>query len=394
MTRSIAIATTTRAEYGILRSLCRAVADDPALELRLIVSGTHLSEAHGLTVREIERDGMPIWRRVPILAAGDDETAALVTVANAMQALAPLLAAERPDVLVVLGDRSEIAAFALAALLLRIPLAHIHGGEVTAGALDESIRHAITKLATYHFVATDAYARNVRQLGEDPARIFTVGAPGLDGLADVRTLERSELMARLGLDPGQPFAIVALHPETTRPPRAAGELGAAVVDAVSGSGLQAVFTGANADAGGSLIDGAFATAAAADPGRFVFCASLGRQLFFSCLRHADVMIGNSSAGIIEAPSFGLPVVNIGDRQTGRVMAASVVPAAPTRVAIAEAVATALAPGFRASCREVVNPYAGAGMGGIGVAIKDILKAVPLGPEVIAKRFVSLEGRDA
>ncbi len=394
MPRSIAIATTTRAEYGILRSLCSAVADDPDLELRLIVSGTHLSEAHGFTVREIEADGVPIWCRVPILAPGDDDVAALTTIGNAVLALAPLLSADRPDLLVVLGDRSETMAFALAALLLRIPLAHLHGGEVTAGALDESIRHAMTKLATYHFVATEAYAANVRQLGEDPARVFVVGAPGLDGVADIVTLDSDELLGHLGLDPTHPFALVALHPETTQPPAAAGALAATVTAAVLATDLQIVFTGANADAGAALINAAFIDAAGREPARCVFRASLGRQLFFSALRHAAVMVGNSSAGIIEAPSFGIPVVNVGDRQTGRVMAACIVPAAATRGDVSAAIARALDPDFRERCRAVANPYAGPGVGAIGHAIKERLKSLPVGPEIIRKQFVSRKGFDA
>ncbi|MEZ4386117.1 MAG: UDP-N-acetylglucosamine 2-epimerase [Candidatus Krumholzibacteriia bacterium] len=392
--RTVGIVTTTRAEYGILRSLIRAVADDPDLELRLIVSGTHLSEAHGMTVREIERDGVPIWRQVPILADGDDEVAALLTIANAIAAQAPLLADTRPDILVVLGDRSEVIAWGLVALLLRIPLAHLHGGEVTAGAVDESIRHALTKLATWHFVATDAYAANVRQLGEDPDRVYTVGAPGLDGLVDLPTLGRAELLSGLGLAADRPTALVALHPETTRPAAAAAELADAVLAGLAAAGVQAVLTGANADAGGALINARFAAAAAREPGRCCFRPSLGRELFGGCLRRLDVMVGNSSAGVIEAPSFGRPVVNVGDRQLGRVMADGIIQAPGRAAAIADAIGRALTAEFGEQARRAANPYAGPGMGRIGVTIKDILKSVPLGPDVIRKRFHELDGYHA
>lgn len=392
--RSIALATTTRAEYGILRSLIREIQADCDLELRLIVSGSHLSASHGLTVREIETDGVPIWRRVPILAEGGDEMAALATIGNAVNTLAPLLAQERPDILVVVGDRTEVIAFGLVALLLRIPLAHLHGGEVTAGAVDESIRHALTKMASYHFVATDAYAANVRQLGEDPARIFIVGAPGLDGVAEVETGANDDLVARLGLAADRPTALVAFHPETTLPrPAVAGQV-EALLAALEAADVQSVLTGANADAGGMLINQQFAAAARRQPRRHCFHASLGRELFFNCLRHLDVMVGNSSAGIIEAPSFGLPVVNVGDRQQGRVMAASILAVPCTREAIAAAIRRALTPEFREQCRHVVNPYAGPGVGKIGRSIKEILKSVPLGPEIIIKRFHQLDGRNA
>ncbi|HOX24963.1 MAG TPA: UDP-N-acetylglucosamine 2-epimerase [Candidatus Krumholzibacteria bacterium] len=392
--RRIAIVTTSRADYGHLRSLIRAIQADRRLELRLLVSGSHLDPARGESVRDIEADGAPIWRRLPIQAGGDDERAALVTVGNAVLAVAPILAEDPPDVLVVLGDRSEILAFGLAALMLRIPLAHIHGGEVTGGAIDESIRHALTKLATYHFVATAVYAENVIQLGEDPARVFTVGAPGLDGLDDLPELSRAELLAGFGLDAGRPTALVSFHPVTTEGRASAAAQADAILAAIAKAGLQAVLTGAGADAHGGLVDARFAAAAAAQPDRYCFRPHLGRTLFVNCLRRLDLMIGNSSSGIIEAPSFGLPVVNVGDRQRGRLRAANVLEAAPADASLAAAISTALDAGFRARCRLAVNPYAASGPQSCGERIKEILATVSLGGDVVKKRFRRLDGQHA
>jgi UDP-hydrolysing UDP-N-acetyl-D-glucosamine 2-epimerase len=390
--RAIAVATTTRADYGVLRSLIRETAADPECDLRLLVTGTHLSREHGYTVSRIEADGFPIWRRVPILVGGGDEQAALQTLGVALLSLAPVFATERPDLLVVVGDRTEAIACGLTALLHRIPLAHLHGGEVTAGAIDEAIRHSLTKMAAYHFVATADYAANVIQLGEDPARVFVVGAPALDGVRDVPALARGELFARLELDPARPAALVTLHPETVSDAAATSAAVTELLAALDGRDLQIVFTGANADAHGPEIDARFRAAAEERPGRRRFVASLGPELYFNCLRHLDLMLGNSSSGIIEAPSFGLPVVNLGDRQEGRVMAGNVLPAACRRDAIRAAIDRALSDEFRRACRAVENPYAPDGVGGIGLRIKEILKSVSVSPEVIRKRFVR-RGKD-
>jgi len=392
--RRIAVVSTSRADYGHLRSLLAAIQDDPALALRLLVSGSHLDPAFGEPVCEIERDGLPIWRRLAIHATGGDERAALAALGNAVHAAAPVLADERPDLLVVLGDRSEVLAFGAAALLLRIPLAHLHGGETTGGAIDESIRHALTKLATYHFVATAAYAENVIQLGEDPARVFLVGAPGLDGLRDLATVPRAELLAGCGLAPDRPTALVAFHPVTTEDAAAAAAQVDAILDAVDRAGLQAVLTGAGADAHGDLVNARLGAAAARRPDRWCFRLHLGRRLFTSCLAQLDLLIGNSSSGIIEAPTFGLPVVNVGDRQAGRVMAANIVGAAAAPGSLDAAIATACSVEFRARCRTVVNPYAAPGAEPAGHRIKEILKTVSLAPDVVKKRFHRLDGRHA
>jgi len=385
--RSLLIVTSTRAEYGVLRSLIRETAADPGLELRLLVTGAHLSAEHGHTVREIEADGIPIWRRQPVQVAGGEEVASAQTIGVALLSASPALAAERPDILVLCGDRTEAIAFGLAALVLRIPLAHLHGGEITAGAIDEAVRHALTKIAAWHFAATREAAGVIAQLGEEPQRIFTVGAPALDRLAELEPLPRETVCARLGLDPGRPAALVTFHPPTASDGAAADEQAAELLAGLERSDLQAVFTAANADAHGDRINERFQAAAAASPERYRFSPSLGGELYFSCLARLDLMLGNSSSGLIEAPSFGLPVVNVGDRQEGRPLAANVIPAAADRGAVAAAIARARSEEFRRVAGSAVNPYAPHGIGAIGRRIKETLKSVPLGPDAVRKRFV-------
>jgi UDP-hydrolysing UDP-N-acetyl-D-glucosamine 2-epimerase len=300
-----------------------------------------------------------------------------------------LLRSDRPDLLVLSGDRTELAAFGLAALLLRIPLAHLHGGEITAGAVDEAIRHSLTKMATWHFAAAEAHADRIAQLGEERDRIFTVGAPALDGLRDLPRLSREEVCGRLELDAGRPTGLVTFHPPTIEGPAATGEQLDELLAALDRTDLQLVFTGANADAGGAAINSRLEAVAQARPDRYRYRASLGGELYYSCLRHLNLMVGNSSSGLVEAPSFGLPVVNVGDRQEGRVRAGNVINVAASREAIAAGIAQALGEEFRLRCAAVVNPYAPAGVGSIGRRIKEILKTVPLTPPVLKKRFITM-----
>ncbi len=385
--RTILVVTTARADWGHLRSLAREIHADDDLELRLLVSGSHLETDSGdATVAEIEADRVPIWRRLPLPAVGDDEQGALRTVGEAVLAAAPILAADRPDLMVLLGDRTEIMAFALAALVLRIPLAHLHGGEITAGAIDESIRHAVTKLATYHFTATENYAANVVGLGEDPARVFAVGAPGLDGLRDLEPVDRPAFFAEVGLSVDRPLALVAFHPVTTESRDTVAAQTGALLAALVASDLQAVMTGAGPDANGRLVNSRLEAAAAAAPERFSFRPHLGRRLFFSALTHADLIVGNSSAGIIEAPSFALPTVNVGDRQDGRVRAASVRDVPCRTDEIRRVLDEVRNDEFQTVCRGAVNPYLPSREGLVGRHIKEILKGVSLAPSVLKKRL--------
>jgi UDP-N-acetylglucosamine 2-epimerase (non-hydrolysing)/GDP/UDP-N,N'-diacetylbacillosamine 2-epimerase (hydrolysing) len=256
--------------------------------------------------------------------------------------------------------------------------------------VDESIRHAVTKLATYHFPATQLYADNIAQLGEDPERIFLSGAPGLDRLLETDEITREALLADVAMDPALPTALVALHPVTTEDAASAGAMAEAVVKALVERGLQALFTGANADAHGQLINDYFQDVADHYPDRFRFRMHLGGFLFINAMRRLDIMVGNSSSGLIEAPSCKIPVVNIGDRQAGRVAAENVLHARPTPAAISEAIRQALSPQFRKVAREALNPYRPVNEVTAGEFIKEVLKRVSLDPGVLKKDFVTLE----
>lgn len=382
--RRIGVVTTSRADFGIYRPLLRGILAAPGLELLLIVSGMHLCPQFGLTVGEIEAEGMPIARRVETLLENDTPLGVARSLGLAVGNLAPALDELRPDLLLVLGDRFEMLAAACAAAPLKIPLAHLHGGELTQGALDDAFRHAMTKLSHLHFVATREYARRVIQMGEEPWRVTVCGALGLVNLENVGLLERTALEARLGLDLQPAPLLVTFHPETLAaeaPLTQAGELLAALEQVER----PLVFSLPNADAGGVALGLRLKEFVARHP-RGVLADNLGTQVYFSLMACAAAMVGNSSSGIIEAPSFRLPVVNIGDRQAGRIRAANVIDVACRRQDIARAIAQASSPAFRRGLKNLVNPYSQPDPVG---AILERLKAVDLGPGLINKRFYDL-----
>jgi UDP-hydrolysing UDP-N-acetyl-D-glucosamine 2-epimerase len=313
----------------------------------------------------------------------DDDAPAAVAAATGrgVAGFGAEFARRRPDLLVVLGDRYEMLGAALAALPFGLPVAHLHGGEVTEGAIDEQIRHAITKLAHLHFPAAEPYAARVRQLGEEAWRVHCCGAPGLDRLRARATLSREALGQRLGRPLGRPTLLVTFHPETLAAadvPRHAEELTAAL-EKVDG---EIVATAPGADTGHRAISAALERLAGRRPATQVV-TTLGDDVYCSLLREADVMVGNSSSGLIEAPTFGLPVVNVGDRQRGRLRAANVLDTGHDREAIAEAIRQALDPAFRRRLAGLVNPY---GDGHAAPRIARILREVELGPRLVRKRF--------
>ena len=375
MSARIAVITGTRAEYGLLHPLLEALAASPACDPRLIVTGTHLSDRFGMTVHEIEADGFEIAARVPLSLDDDSELGVAGATGAAVSGLAAALAAEKPALVVILGDRYEALAAATAATMLRIPIAHLHGGELTEGAIDDSIRHAITKLATLHFTSTEEYRRRVIQMGEDPDAVIATGALGVDNALHTPLLTSAQLAEQIGVEFAFPTALVTFHPVTHE-----GDSGAAQIDALLGAiddtpELRVVFTLPNADAGNAAIrDRIEAWVATNTPRAWVF-VSLGRVRYLSALAACDLVVGNSSSGIIEAPSFGKPVVDVGERQLGRVRASSVHNCAPKREAIAAAMARALSPEARASAALAANPYGdGHAAGRITSAIEAALAA--------------------
>ncbi len=331
--RRIAVVTGSRADYGLLRGVLARLKAADDVDLSVIACGMHLVPKFGETWRAIEADGFPIAAQIDFQLTDDrPETVARGT-GIGLTGFADALPKLAPDVLVLLGDRYEILSAAVAATLLNIPIAHIHGGEITAGAFDDAIRHAITKMASLHFVAAEPYRQRVIQMGENPDLVFNVGAPGLDVASTAPAIGRPELLAQLGLSGPERFLLITLHPTTAQPGADAANV-AALLNALADIGDRSfVFTGVNADPGYRAIDDAIQNFVAARPQQAKLFASLGSERYWAALRLADAVVGNSSSGIVEAPAAGVPSINIGDRQLGRLRAASIIdcPADPAAI---------------------------------------------------------------
>lgn len=381
--RTIGVITVGRSDYGLYRPILRVIHRDPQLRLHLIVAGMHLVPEFGNTVRDIERDGFPIAERVEMLLASDDPGGAAKAMGVGMLGFAQAYARERPDILLVLGDRFEMFAAALAALPYAIPVAHIHGGELTLGAFDDALRHALTKLSHLHFLANEEYARRVRQMGEEPWRVLVSGSPAVDNLQAVRLLNREELLSRYGLHLDRAPLLVTYHPETLEQAQLQAHV-EELLAALERLRVSVVFTAPNADPGGRWIHRRLESFVAANPWAQLV-DHLGTDGYYSVMALAAAMVGNSSSGLVEAPSFRLPVVNVGRRQEGRVRAHNVIDVSSDRREIAEAIQTAMSPEFRAGLERVVNPY---GDGHAADRIVGTLKTVKL-DALIVKRFVDL-----
>jgi GDP/UDP-N,N'-diacetylbacillosamine 2-epimerase (hydrolysing) len=383
--RKVCIFTATRAEYGLLKGLIGAVADDPELDLQLLVSGTHLSPDFGLTYREIEADGFAIDERVEILLSSDTGQGVAKAMGLGIIGFADAYARLKPDWLVLLGDRFELLAAAAAALVMRIPVVHIHGGETSEGALDEAIRHAVTKMAHLHFTAAEPYRNRVIQLGEDPARVFNVGGLGVDAIARVDLLDREAFEASTGFTLRPRNLLITFHPETSTghsPVQQTEELLAALDSLGPSVGL--IITMPNADAGGREVASALRAFAETRTNVGLF-DSLGQQRYFSALTLVDGVVGNSSSGLAEAPSFGIGTVNIGARQDGRLRAASVIDCAVERAAIGEGIAMLFKADFKALASRRDNPY---GDGGATQRILSVIKTT-LSDGIAVKTFFDL-----
>jgi UDP-hydrolysing UDP-N-acetyl-D-glucosamine 2-epimerase len=381
--RVIGVVTVARSDYGIYRSVLERIRQDPALRLHLIVAGSHLVSSHGSTVSDIEADGFAIGERVEMLLASDTPEAIATSMGVGVMRFASIYRRTSLDILMVLGDRFEMLSAVLAALPFALPIAHLHGGERTEGAIDEAIRHAMTKMSHLHFVATEEYARRVIQLGEEPWRVHVTGGPGLDQIARTSAMSREELGAIIGCELDPPPVIVTYHPETLDD-RDVGSAVRALLDALDELALPnpIVFTHPNADAGREVIVKAMKEYVGAH-GNAHIVVSLGTRRYLSLMSHAAVMIGNSSSGIVEAASFELPAVNIGDRQAGRMRAANVVDVPMEREAIVRAVRKALDPSFRRDLHGLRNPY---GDGHAAERIVDHLRSAKLGRGLVVKRF--------
>jgi UDP-hydrolysing UDP-N-acetyl-D-glucosamine 2-epimerase len=383
--RTIVIVTGSRAEYGLLSGLLRQLSENPAIAVRIIVTGAHLSPRFGETWREIEADGFRIDAKVPLDLEDDSPNSTARAMAQALSGIAAALEKLNPEIVVLLGDRYEILAAAEAALLLRIPVAHIHGGELTAGAMDDAMRHAITKMAHLHFTAADDYSRRVIQLGEDPANVFTVGAVGLDFIDELPAFDRDALSAHIGIEITDPLFLITYHPTTW------GKLDPSDAIEILISALEQfpeatkLFTGVNADPGNQAIAARIAKFVNDYSDRAACVESLGRSRYFSAVRGATAVIGNSSSGIIEAPALRTPTVNIGDRQEGRLRSSSVIDCAEDAASISKAIRKAMSPAFRESLSGMAPAY---GKGGAIKCIAEVLSDADLSG-IVQKRFHDL-----
>ncbi len=382
MTRRICIITGNRADYGHMRPVLRAIAADPELILQILVCGQHLDPRFGDTWREIENDGFTIDARVPLDLKDDSAVATAEAAGKTMLGCAPELARLAPDMVLVLGDRYEILAACVAALMLRIPIAHLHGGEATEAAFDDAIRHSITKMAALHFVAAEPYRQRVIQLGEDPARVILSGAPGLDHIDAVAAMTPATIVADLKIDRTEDLFLVTYHPVTLKDDQGVTAFDALLRALATFPNATMVFTGVNSDPGHSALRERVAAFVAAEPGKRVAVTSLGQARYLSLMKAASVVIGNSSSGLIEAPAMKVPTVNVGDRQKGRLRSASVIDCGEDEAAIRAAIKRALDPAFRHAVADQTPAY---GSGNAAAKIVATLKSVSL-TQLSTKRF--------
>jgi UDP-N-acetylglucosamine 2-epimerase (non-hydrolysing)/GDP/UDP-N,N'-diacetylbacillosamine 2-epimerase (hydrolysing) len=379
MKRKIAVVTTSRADYSHLYWPLRELSAHPDVDLKIIVMGAHLSPEFGSTIQEIEKDGFHIDARVECLLSSDSDVGMAKTIGVATLSLADIFGQMRPDLLLLIADRYEMLALASVALALRIPIAHIEGGEISEGAIDDAVRNALTKMSHIHFTSTQAARDRVIAMGEEPWRVHRAGAPSLDHLRRQTLFTREQVESRLRVELKHPAILVAYHPVTLA--RDTVREADALFEALENLPDQILFCYPNADAGSrNLIERARTFAASRDAAH-VF-VNLDALTYWSLLKQVDVLVGNSSSGIMESASFALPTVNVGLRQQGRERARNVIDAAPEVRAILKAIATAKGTDFRRSLQGMTNPY---GEGVASEKIVEVLTTVPLGEELLLKR---------
>jgi len=382
--KKICVVTGTRAEYGLLRWVIEGIQESSSLKLQLIATGMHLSPEFGLTVEAIEADGFQIDRKVEMLLSSDTSVGVTKSMGLGLIGFADALADLRPNLMLVLGDRYEILAAAAAALVAKLPIAHVHGGETTQGAFDEAIRHSITKMSHLHFVAADDYRRRVIQLGESPNRVFHVGGLGVDNILRLKLLTRDELQTALDFELATRNLLITFHPVTLEHNSSAAQMDEllAALAKLEDTGL--IFTMPNADTEGRAMFRRIEKFCTRHPNARAYI-SLGQVRYLSCIQHVDGVVGNSSSGLAEVPSFKKGTVNIGDRQHGRLRSAGVIDCEPKRDAIATALERLFSNAFQTQLPAVENPY---GNGGASDAIVRILEWQSF-DDLLKKRFYDL-----
>lgn len=384
MKRKICVVTGSRADYGLLRFVMQGIKENADLVLQVVATGMHLSPTFGLTYREIEADGFNIDAKVENLSSSDTPVGIAESMGKGLSGCAEAFSRLQPDLIVVLGDRFEIFAATAAALVAKIPVAHLHGGETTAGAFDEAFRHSITKMSHLHFVATEEYRNRVIQLGEDPNKVFLVGGLGIDSIKNLKLLNRAELEAELQLELGVRSLMVTFHPETLEAETAEQQM-KELLNALSGLvNTTLIFTMPNADPGGRILMKMIDEFVTGRRNAKVF-TSLGQLRYLSCIAQVDGVVGNSSSGLAEVPTFKKGTINIGDRQLGRLQAKSIINCLPNEQAIRDAINRLNSVDFQESLAETTNPY---GEGGASSMIVELLQSVSL-EGIVKKTFHDL-----
>lgn len=386
--RTMGVVSVGRSDYGIYLPILKRIQNDEDLRLHIFAAGMHLSPAHGMTIKTVEADGFKVIEKIDMLGNSDSPQEIASSIGRGVIGFSKAFFRHPPDIVVVLGDRFEMYSAALAALPFNIPVAHIHGGELTRGAIDDALRHSMTKLSHLHFVATERYARRVIQLGEEPWRVIVSGAPGLDHLDAIIYQERTVLEGRFGIDLSKPTLLVTFHPVTLEYQQVEAQIDA-LLGAIQKSKCAVLFTSPNADTGRSFIlDRICSYIDSHSNSRLV--DNLGTETYFSLMRCVAAMVGNSSSGIIEAPSFKLPVVNIGTRQDGRLRVNNVIDVDCNEDAILAGIKKAIHPSFRKQIGDMVNPYKQPGSA--SEIIVNHLKNIALDDKLRIKSFYDLGER--
>jgi GDP/UDP-N,N'-diacetylbacillosamine 2-epimerase (hydrolysing) len=382
--KKICVVTGSRAEYGLLRWVMEGIRNSQKLELHVIATGMHLSQEFGLTYREIEKDGFRIDRKVEMLLSSDTPIGITKSMGLGIIGFADALDEFKPDLLLVLGDRYEIFAASSSAMIARIPIAHLHGGEATEGLFDEPIRHSVTKMSHLHFVATEEYQQRVIQLGEHPDRVFHVGGLGIDNIHNLILLNKVELEESLGFKFGRKNLLVTFHPITLEIGMESEQMNELLGALEKLENVHIIFTMPNADTGGRILFKMIEKFVSNNPSSKAF-TSLGQTRYLSCLNHVDGVIGNSSSGLAEVPTFKIGTINVGDRQRGRVKARSVIDCEPNEPSISSAIKKLYSADFQNKLTTVKNPY---GCGGASESIVNILNEVSL-DGILKKKFYNL-----
>ena len=383
--RKICVITGTRAEFGLMYWLIKGIQEDPELQLQLVATGMHLSPEFGLTYQKIEESGFSIDKKIEILLSSDSSIGISKSMGLAMISFSECFDELKPDIVVVLGDRFEIFAAASAAMIAKRPIGHLHGGEATEGLIDESIRHSITKMSHLHFAATDLYRKRIIQLGEQPSRVFNVGSPGIDNIVKLKLLDKNEFEDSINFRLGQKNALVTFHPVTLEHNTSKQQFRELLHAIESIPEMTVIFTKPNADTNGRVIISMIDKFVQKNPQKYCSFTSLGQLRYLSALKQVDLVIGNSSSGLTEVPSFKIPTINIGDRQKGRMKAKSVLDCLPEKESILSTINKALSLSFKDLIANVENPY---GDGGASNKIIELLKSVDLN-DILKKEFYNL-----